>query len=159
MPKILDHVGHRHGRLTAVRKLQHDKDPKKGTAYICMCDCGYWVKYYSCEIANKTKPRASCGFCNPSKDWPLEYQSYSHMLQRCLNPWNEAYPHYGGKGITVHEAWKNFYQFIADVGFRPSIHHSLDRIDPAGNYTPDNCRWIFKFQQPANRNHTLMRGI
>ena len=46
------------------------------------------------------------------------------------------------------ESFENFYE---DMGKRPSINHSLDRINVEGNYTKDNCRWADKTTQSFNR--------
>ena len=71
-----------------------------------------------------------------------EYTCWNNLKQRCLNPQHAAYPNYGGRGITVCDAWRgSFRQFLADMGPRPSPAHSLDRIDNDRGYEPGNCRW------------------
>lgn len=30
------------------------------------------------------------------------------------------------------------------MGERSSREHQLERIDPSGHYTPDNCHWVKK---------------
>jgi hypothetical protein len=72
------------------------------------------------------------------------------MLKRCTQPTAKDYPRYGAKGITVCERWSEFENFLKDMGERPA-DHSIDRIDPKKNYTPDNCRWLPLNKQSANR--------
>ncbi len=71
-----------------------------------------------------------------------EKRAWVGMQQRCYNPNSKAYKSYGGKGVTVCQRWRNsFADFLADMGAAPSSDHSVDRIDPAGNYEPGNVRW------------------
>lgn len=88
------------------------------------------------------------------------YRAWSRMKKRCLNPRSSVYQWYGGRGIQVCERWKmgdGFKSFLADMGVCPSSHHSLDRLDPNGDYTPENCQWSTKSEQSRHRtdNHLL----
>lgn len=80
------------------------------------------------------------------------YQSWSSMIQRCTNPNVYSYRYYGAKGVSVCRAWRrSFKTFDADMGHRPSRNHSLDRINPFGNYCRENCRWATVKQQTYNK--------
>jgi len=81
-----------------------------------------------------------------------EYRSWAAMKQRCYNSKLKNYKDYGGRGIRVCAQWVvSFEHFLADMGPRPSPHHSLDREDVDGWYTPDNCRWATAKEQANNK--------
>ena len=85
------------------------------------------------------------------------YSSWSHMLDRCGNPNSDRYPYYGALGVTVHPPWRvSFVAFLADMGPRPK-GMTLDRIDPAGDYTPANTRWATKVVQANNKRWVAPR--
>lgn len=85
------------------------------------------------------------------------YRIWADIIQRCTNTTRPAYSNYGGRGITVCERWKkSFEDFLADVGERPSLGHSLDRIDNDGNYEAGNVRWATRTQQMRNARNNIM---
>ena len=88
------------------------------------------------------------------------YRSWLSMKNRCLNEKTPAYAHYGAVGIDVFQGWLSFDQFLADVGERPSLAHSLDRIDGTQGYRPGNVRWATKQEQNRNRrsNRAVVRS-
>lgn len=82
-----------------------------------------------------------------------EYRAWQAMKNRCRNPNVANYPRYGGRGISVCDAWsEGFEAFLADVGPRPSDSHSLGRIDNDGNYEPSNVRWELPNEQANNKS-------
>lgn len=85
-----------------------------------------------------------------SKD-PL-FDCWISMKARCLKPHHPAYQWYGGRGIKICDRWlESFENFYADMGQRPTSKHTLDRIDPDGDYEPENCRWITHHRQQMNK--------
>lgn len=75
---------------------------------------------------------------------------WQSMKYRCYNPKCSKYKWYGWKWITIE--WRTFNEFYSDMS--PSyIEHvkdfwywpkntQIDRIDPDGNYSKYNCRWV-----------------
>lgn len=72
------------------------------------------------------------------------YNIWSKMKERCYNPAREAYKYYGGKGVIVCDEWQNdfqkFHDWATTNGYKDNL--TIDRINPDGNYEPNNCRWI-----------------
>jgi hypothetical protein len=78
------------------------------------------------------------------------------MKQRCSNPNTVSYKYYGALGVTVCERWLEFWNFVEDMGGRPSPEHTLERLDRDGNYEPGNCCWAMHAEQAMNKRNTKL---
>jgi hypothetical protein len=86
------------------------------------------------------------------------YRSWGHMIGRCTNPRDHMFKDYGAKGIRVVPEWVGaggFARFLEHVGERPSLAHSIDRIDGAKGYEPGNVRWATAGEQARNRKSNV----
>jgi hypothetical protein len=168
MPKSREISGQRFGRLTAIRMTAKGSKTHR-QRWLFRCGRGNKIEV---DKASVTKGKtSSCGCLRAEttakrlithghtvgRTPSLTYQSWCNMRERCGNPNNKRYKDYGGRGIAVCERWSIFENFLADMDSRPSPEHSLDRIDPNGNYEPGNCRWATPFEQQNNtrRNASL----
>jgi hypothetical protein len=168
----LDLTNQRYGRLAVIEKTgQINGDGR--VVWRCRCDCGAEAAVSSAHLRNGGTQSCGClqaesavknGLTtlkhgeagNDKKRMSREYRAWLNMKERCYNPNNNRFKHYGGRGIRVCDRWLNSYPvFLADMGRRPSPQHSIDRVNNDGLYTPENCRWATVVEQRKNQRRAV----
>ncbi len=160
--KSIDLTGQRFGRLVVLGKSE-TRIYGRQLAWECQCDCGV-VKPLLTSVL-KSGSTKSCGClkreCKPPVLLTHGLSRYSGMkvwqgmIRRCTNSEAKDFPLYGGRGVKVCERWMDVRNFAEDMAEKPE-GCSLDRIDPNGDYCPENCRWATPAEQGANKRSNRM---
>lgn len=164
MPSFRNLAGQSFGRLTAVERAGLSSPVK----WRCVCQCGRERVVVAANLTSGNTTSCGCRWGDAKRKhghryaslagrpgMSRTYRAWASMKARCDNPTQTSYRYYGGRGITYCDRWRNFPQFLADMGECPP-GLTLERIDVDGHYAPGNCTWIPRAEQ--NRNKRNSRG-
>jgi len=154
--------GDRFGRLVIVEELI---PVDKGRKFQCKCDCGVEIfigldrlgsgHTQSCGCYRRDKTRINS--TTHGKSHTKLYEAWCGMKHRCFYPGYQGYKYYGGRGISVCPEWMTFepfYEWAMANGYQDGL--TLERNNNDLGYSPANCRWIPKAEQPKNSRHNHM---
>ena len=152
-----DKTGEQFGKLYVIGRDERRSEP--GIEYVmvsCECGtvksvrydglragavvtCGCGKKFHSLKHGhNRVNKRSS------------EYMSWDSMIQRCTNDQFPGFHHYGGRGISVCNEWLDFRVFLFDMGLKPFIGASIERVNNEEGYCKENCVWATPSEQMCN---------
>lgn len=127
--------------------------------WLCRCKCGVEKSVESYNLsAGRSKACRPCsakvatlGSVTHGMSQSKAYRAWSSMKTRCYNPKAKSWKYHGGMGVKVSVDWMDdFEAFAAHIGDPPTPLHTVDRIDPWGDYVPGNVRWATQAEQNAN---------
>src|SRR6516225_8478332 len=156
---VNDITSQRFGNLLVVGRA--GSNARGAATWNCICSCGNSAVIAGCNLRGGNTSSCGCirkanvtthGHTVGGKRTKI-YRIWCSMIERCSREKNPFYKDYGGRGISVCDRWKDFANFLADVG-EPPKGMSLDRYpDCDGNYEPSNCRWATNNEQQNNRRN------
>lgn len=165
LPKrAIDVTGKKFNRLTALGPTGQDRQNQM--VWLCRCDCGNLTFVSSSNLRiGHTK---SCGCLHGevlsersvihNMSGTKIYATWTHLIQRCINPSDAAYDRYGGRGISVCAEWRfsfeDFYACVSGLSHFNERGYTLDRINNDGDYEPSNIRWSTQTEQARNKRNS-----
>lgn len=159
MGNKIDMIGKTFGKLLVLEEVK-ERSKNNKILYKCKCTCGN-EKIINGENV-RTGHTSSCGCSRTginvkhNMSYTVEHKTWGSMKRRCHNKNDSRYKDWGGRGIKVCDRWFNsFENFFEDMGYRPSKHHSIERINNDGDYEPSNCIWADKKTQDRNRRNSM----
>lgn len=161
MPKLIDLSGQRFGRLTVIERAGTATNRGKQPLWLCECDCGNTTIVGGCSLKSGNTKSCGCLRVDTVKATHTTHGGSKTRLFRCWNnaktrcycPSSKDYKEYGARGIRMCDEWLQdfgtFQNWALGNGYSDSL--TLDRINPDGNYCPENCRWVDIETQANNK--------
>lgn len=140
------------------------KDQHSNHRWNCQCTCGVRREVDGNHL--QSSQSTSCGCLQRElvvsrqtkhgESRALLYGIWKSMKNRCSNPRNKVYSHYGGRGITVCARWSVSFQHFKDDLGEPPAGATIERKNNDGNYEPGNVVWAPMSVQANNKRNNIV---
>lgn len=167
--------GNRYSQWTIVSEstAKTDKRGQRVRSFLCRCDCGAERivggntllsgnskgcgctrnQNSSARRTEQNRAQVTHGEARRGRGRTRLYEIWHSMKERCIRPASQSWRYYGAKGVRVCEEWMESYEAFASWartnGYGESL--TIDRINPYGDYEPENCRWATPAEQARNK--------
>lgn len=160
---LIDLTNKRFSNLVVIERAKDQNLSRNHTYWLCKCGCGNTTVVASEHLRNGRIKSCGCWrktkLVTHGKTKTKLYKVWRGIVDRTSLKSSRSYKNYGALGIKMCEDWRNnfesFHSWAMASGYKQGL--SIDRIDPKGNYEPENCRWTDMKTQQNNRtnNHLI----
>lgn len=156
-------IGKTFGKLRVVELARRGT---RGLSWWCICECGTRLRLSTFQLNNGEWKTCGCsktwhdkvvhGPTELRREHQLTFVSWKAVMARCYYAKDNEYY----SKVQVCERWFTFANFLTDMGDRPALDYSIDRVDPDKGYYKENCQWITKAENcaKARKNMTPERN-
>lgn len=139
--------------------------------YLCVClECNKETKATTTQLKNGLKKSCGClqkellskAKITHGDSRTRLYRLYKGIKERCYKPTDEnKRKNYYERGIRMCDEWFNnwlsFKEWALKSGYSEGL--TIERINNNKGYSPDNCKWIPRAEQAANRRTNIFITI